>query len=723
MRPQLSASVQRAVRPRAFACYASRVQDESVRLSDRERWSGVIRESQQLVLEQLAAGDDLRSVLETLCALVEVHVVGTKAMIVLIENDVARIGAAPSLSPAVVESAMPLEDVTRLRASLTTPDASVHDVFPASVTRLLPSDVRAAASAPILGADHSLLGLFFVFRNDEADVDAQMLDLVHDVTSVASVAIRNERREASLIAAQAHLSESEARYRKLFDHAPDAIVVFDADTHIFVDVNHRAEVLFGASRETLLRATPLAIGPQFQPDGRMSSESLEVMVQAALGGEAPRFEWQMSTYDARVLECEVQLVRLPASDRRLIRGSIEDVTERNRAEAALRETQKLESLGLLAGGIAHDFNNLLGAILGNVALARLKSGAGSIIEPYLANVEQTVHRAADLTRQMLAYAGKGRIAVEHFVINDLVREMLQLLAVGISKHVKLELDLAPDLPAIEADRAQLQQVVMNLVTNASEAIGDRNGRIHVRTRALDVFAEQLASIEPGRSLPAGRYVELTVTDTGEGMDEQTLVRIFDPFFTTKRTGRGLGLSAIQGILRAHRAGLRVESSIGLGTTFVLHFPISTVVPRRKRSSPPPPAEKFSGVALVVDDEVEVRAVLAGMMRHLGFDVIEAGDGVEAIERFDALAVAPKIVLLDLTMPRMDGREAFARIRSRRRNVPVVLSSGYCEPSELQGLLDDRLCLFLAKPCRFESLYEAASTLLARSAQTPSEPSR
>jgi len=374
-----------------------------------------------------------------------------------------------------------------------------------------------------------------------------------------------------------------------------------------------------------------------------------------------------------------------------------DITERKVGEESIRQSQKLESLGILAGGIAHDFNNLLTSILGNCNLASMVLPQESPALPYLDQIEKATMRAADLSRQMLAYAGKGKVAIGRVDMNRLVHEMTELLSVSLSKKALIRYDLAPVLPEIMADPTQMQQVVMNLVTNASEAIPEGvNGAITLRTGELMVEKAYITVTSLPVGLNPGRYVTLEVSDTGCGMTPEVIARIFDPFFTTKFTGRGLGLSALLGIVRSHGGGLKVYSEPGKGTSMKVFLPAADPVGLEGLPVSPAPW-RGTGTLLVVDDETDARAVARAMGTHLGFQVVEASDGEEAVAVFQRRKGEFTLVLMDLTMPRMDGREAFLRMREIDPSVPVVLTSGFSENDAVSDFAGRGLAGFLPKP--------------------------
>lgn len=306
--------------------------------------------------------------------------------------------------------------------------------------------------------------------------------------------------------------------------------------------------------------------------------------------------------------------------------------ERENLKMSVLKTQKLESLGVLAGGIAHDFNNILMSILGNAELAAEELESSSRAQVYLADLMTASKRAADLCKQMLAYSGKGRFLVETVSISEVVQEMVELLRVSVSKQATLNLHLDSEVENIRVDATQLRQIIMNLITNASDALSEKSGMINISTGSSDCDPEYLRSLDVGRELEPGRYSWIEVSDTGVGMNRATRERIFDPFFTTKFTGRGLGLSAVLGIIRGHCAALKVYSEVGRGTTFKVLFPV-TDSSRTPRPAPISPSvrRRRCGKVLVVDDEDCVRQVAKRAIELQGFEVLEAENGMEALK--------------------------------------------------------------------------------------------
>jgi PAS domain S-box-containing protein len=376
-----------------------------------------------------------------------------------------------------------------------------------------------------------------------------------------------------------------------------------------------------------------------------------------------------------------------------------DITERKQAEEQLRQAAKLESLGVLAGGIAHDFNNLLVGIMGNTSLALESTSPINPNHELLQQVVSASQRAADLTRQMLAYAGKGRFVVQRVNLSELVRELAPLIEAAIPKHIHLRLDLAPEIPAVEADVGQLQQVVMNLVINGAEAMGPEPAAVLVSTSAQDIDEQYVANLSLTHDLAPGRYAVLEVHDTGCGMDQLTISKIFDPFFTTKFQGRGLGLAAVQGIVRGHRGGLKVYSTPGKGSTFKVVLPAVGGPAASLRTSGLAQRTLLSGagLVLVIDDEAIVRQMAQNTLERYGYSVNVATNGREGVQAFKERHRETRCVILDLTMPVMGGEEALRELQAIDPAVRVVLSSGFNEVEAIRRFAGKRLAGFLQKP--------------------------
>ncbi len=390
-----------------------------------------------------------------------------------------------------------------------------------------------------------------------------------------------------------------------------------------------------------------------------------------------------------------------------------DVTERQRAEAALRQTQKTESLGILAGGIAHDFNNLLVAILGQMSLAQIKMRPESQARTHVDKAVRAAERAADLTQKMLAYSGRGHFSVQPLNLNAIISDNLHLFQASLPKNVRFEANLAPHLPLIDADAGQMQQVVMNLIINGAEALGQQPGRVLVVTRVETLDETHNSHWHYiGTQLPSGTYVALEVHDPGEGMDKDTLPKIFDPFFTTKPTGHGLGLAAVLGIMRGHRGGIFVSSEPKRGTTFKLTFPISNA--EREPIVETTAVSPFTlplPLVLVIDDEEPVCMAISDILDSQGIRTLAATNGQSGIELYQAYQDDIYLIILDLSMPGLNGEQTFRKLHQINPDVRVLLSSGYNQAEAIQRFDGKELTGFIQKPYSAITLIKKVQQIL------------
>lgn len=390
---------------------------------------------------------------------------------------------------------------------------------------------------------------------------------------------------------------------------------------------------------------------------------------------------------------------------------VEAMRERQRLLEDVREAQRFESLGVLAGGVAHDFNNLLTVMMGNVHV--LRQGGSADAEP-LDELQRAVDSASKICQQMLTFAGKERLEARPLRLSALVHEIHELLRASINRSINLELDMSGDERQIMGDEAQLSQLVMNLAANAAESIGAASGRVVLRVSDVTIDTDAASGIEP--RIEPGNYVCLEVADTGAGMDDATMRKIFDPFYTTKFTGRGMGLAAVQGIIRSHGGGLSVESDVGVGSTFRVWLPgAAAAMPEREKPKAPVPADAAvaQGSVLIIDDEEQVRRSVRRCLDVHGFEAHVAVDGIEGVRMFAAQPSAYDVILLDLTMPHMDGVETLRRIRDVDASIPVIMMSGYGEAQcvdRLAGLPADG---YLKKPFAFPTLVDLIADRLKR----------
>ncbi|MCK5131152.1 MAG: PAS domain S-box protein [Candidatus Sabulitectum sp.] len=387
--------------------------------------------------------------------------------------------------------------------------------------------------------------------------------------------------------------------------------------------------------------------------------------------------------------------------------------EQIRLQAQVQHVQKLESLGVLAGGIAHDFNNILMAISGNVQLAVEVSKTRRDVTKYLEAIEVATSRAADLTGQMLAYSGRGEFRIAPLNLNAVVDEISDMLRVTVSKKAVMRFDLSENLPLILADATQAGQVFMNLITNASEALDNSPGTIDICTGVIYCDDKYIGTLERLDELSVGNYVYMEVKDSGEGMSAEVKTSIFNPFFTTKFTGRGLGLSAVLGIMSSHNGALEIESTPGEGSTFRALFPVitgdsySSPEPSKTRSD----SLKMGGTVMFVDDEPLVRDVVETMLNQFGLNVISAVDGLDCLNKFKENILKVDLVILDITMPNMDGDEAFREMKKLRSDIPVIISSGYSEHEVIARFPDEYPDGFLQKPYSADELQSKIRAVL------------
>jgi PAS domain S-box-containing protein len=495
------------------------------------------------------------------------------------------------------------------------------------------------------------------------------------------------------------MSDAESRLRRVVQHAP--IVLWAIDL----------EGTFTLSEGQGLGALGLAPG---EAVGRsvfeMYKDFPDVLADLvrALGGEefSALAEIGDSAFETRYCPLRDEHNRVTG-----LLGLSIDVSARLRAErertslqAQLMQAHKLESLGQLAGGIAHDFNNLLTAILGSASAAERALPQSHAARAPLENVMLAAQHAATLTHQLLAYAGKARFEIRRVDLAAQVRELGSLLGTAIPKHVKLRIQAQDALSTVEVDVAQLKQVVMNLVINAAESVGDDHGSVLVTIGSEQIAVEQPLGLYGNDVLPAGSYVALQVEDTGSGMSEDTLAKIFDPFFTTKFAGRGLGLAAVLGIVRAHRGGLQVVSTIGRGTSFKILFPAHAGAATETVDSGP--EAHGHGHILLVDDDMHVRSAIQAIVELLGYSVETAVDGRDGVTRLANHPNAYTLVLLDMTMPEMNGEETFLEMRRLQANLPIVLMSGYTESDAMTRLTRQGRADFVHKPFTLAELAAA-----------------
>jgi len=486
-----------------------------------------------------------------------------------------------------------------------------------------------------------------------------------------------------------------------------AIILFDPDGRV-QRWSRGAEKLFGFSAGEL--EGTLAHVIFVPPDRQAGVPEVELQV-ATEQGRAEDERWHLRKDGSRFWASGV-MISLKEDDRIVGYAKVvRDFTERRQLEEAVRQTQRLESVGVLAAGVAHDFNNVLTAILGNVAMVRRRletQQGGTELQEMLVSAERAGNRAAHLVKQLLNYAGKGRREIQPVDISQVARDALSIVQASVSRKINLRSDIPQQSRMIQADVGQVQQLLLNLVLNGAEAIGDKEGEVFIRVRVRDVPEAELNRMYPGFTLQARQYTEIIVSDTGSGMDEKTLQQIFDPFFTTKFLGRGLGLAAALGIVRAHGGGISVQSTPGKGSTFSVLLPAEQERPEAPMTVADSLTEsaRGEGLVLVIDDEVGILSLLQHALEELGYTVLTAEHGAQGVELFERSLDEIILVLIDLVMPVLDGAETAARIRELDPEVPILITSGIADDDALRRFKDVRISGFVPKPFAPEQLAQA-----------------
>jgi two-component system, cell cycle sensor histidine kinase and response regulator CckA len=687
--------------------------------------------AQRSAFDQIAAGTPLDQILSTLARGIESQIEGARCAIMLLDASRQHLntGAAPSLPPVycrmidgsrIGPRAGSCGTAVFLGRPVVVADIAADPLWVPWRSLALSHGLHACWSIPVFDSAGQTLGAFAIYYSAARRPSDAEFDLVLGTARVVAVAVERWRTIDALRSSEARLRRSEANLAAVFEHTDDAIWSVDTNLRV-VTINGRA-----VARLRVMTGALVSVGAIFDADMPDSQRIFwRRLYRRALSGE--RFSIEQPYIEGGSQRwCEISLNPIYV-DESIGGVSVfnRDLTERKRAEAdrlamerSWQETQRLESLGLLAGGIAHDFNNLLATILGNTELALLDTHEQAPIRESLEQIELAARRAAEMTQQILAYAGKGRVALEPISVNELVREMAALLRGTLLRQVPITYLLGADLPAVEGDTAQLRQVVMNVIVNAAEAISGGPGVIEVCSELRSINTQSGEGFDPCPT--PGTYVCLEVRDSGPGMSRPTMARIFEPFFTTKFTGRGLGLAAVQGIVRSHRGALRVESTLGEGTTFTVLLPTLSVAAEQ---SPNPPKQhpdqinprQESGLILVVDDEPTVLQLTGRLLRRLGYSPLEASsyDAAQALLQLHRTEV--RCILLDWTMPGRSGDAALRSLRSLSQQTPIIVMSGYSEQVLAETTPETRPTGFLHKPFNSEALQYAIAQATAAEA--------
>jgi PAS domain S-box-containing protein len=529
----------------------------------------------------------------------------------------------------------------------------------------------------------------------------------------ATMADRLEAANRELEGANRKLKRALAVTKAITDNAAEALLLIDAQGRVDF-VSPAAARIFGFTPDELLGQSFHMMLHHHYPDGRpFPVAECPGMHALERGAGFQAHDDVFFRKDGTPVDVAYSIS--PVAAEGVVTGAVavvHDVSERKRAEERLRRAQELEHIGLLAGGIAHDFNNLLVGVLGNASLAADLLPNGHPVQEMLSGIVKSGEVAAHLTRQLLAYAGKGAFVLQPVNLSAMARDARLLIERSISKKITFNLQLDPNLPPVESDPSQIQQVLMNLVLNAAEAIGDNVGMVTIATGAAEISGERLRHEFPDTALEPGCYVFVEVRDTGAGMDTPTRSRIFEPFFTTKFQGRGLGLAAVAGVVRGRKGTIQVESAPGKGSTFRVWLP-AMGRPATPETAAPANLEDLhgSGMVLVVDDEVMVRDLARRALQRLGYDVLTAGTGTAAVEILRKHVKEVRAVVLDLSMPGLSGQQTLAQLRELRPDISVLVSSGYSESEALRPFRSAEISGFMQKPYTVTELAQKLTQVL------------
>jgi PAS domain S-box-containing protein len=513
------------------------------------------------------------------------------------------------------------------------------------------------------------------------------------------------------------LTGQKALFEAIFTCIPDAVVYTNVDREV-LGINSAFTVIFGFSIDDLAgkkTAFFYESPEEYELQGK-------IRFNLTAAERALPYEVNYRRKDGSIFPGETLGTAIKTASGEVMGyiGIIRDITERKQAEKEkytleqqFQQTQKLESLGVLAGGIAHDFNNILAIIVGYCGLTKMDYEQA---ENHIPEIEKAAERAAALCRQMLAYAGKASLSQAPVNTWMLVDEMVSMLKTTIKHNVVIRPELGTDIPFIMGDASQLRQVVMNLIINAAEAIGDAEGEINIKLAQADIKEEQPEKDHLGFIIPTGRYIRFEVTDNGGGMDDETRSKIFEPFYTTKFTGRGLGMSAVLGIIKAHNGALQMESRLGHGTTFKVYLPVqfNSSESEKALQITASAAWQGSGTILLAEDEVQVKSIAMAMLQRLGFTVLEAANGKEALELYRQNAADITLVVTDMGMPVINGYDLFYKLKQLNPQLPIIISSGFGEADIASKIPGKEVAGMLNKPYRFEQLREVLMGVVERS---------
>ena len=658
---------------------------------------------QNLVLEMIVSGAPLDRVLQAIASLTELRDPSARCSIFLPDanGSTLRLKAAPNLPESYARAldGLPIDPLAGAagaaayrRERVIVRDMTVDPLYEHSREPFRQHRLRSCWSVPILSQEGALLGVLSVYRKRQHIPDKIEIDAVDEATRLARIAIERLGGDtgSGRKGAEQELISSQEHYRELFENANEVIYTHDLTGKV-TSLNKAGEAITGYNREEAMGMNmSTLIAPDYR---RLWRERLD----SQIGGETKTsYEFEIvSKGGARItLETDTRLI-FRVGKPVAVQGIARDVTERRRLEAHLLQSQKMEAIGRLAGGVAHDFNNMLTVITGYSQWMLDELPPGSPMRESAAEILLATNRAASLTRQLLVFSRNQVIQPIIVDLNDLVAQMDQMLRRLIGENIELVTKTYSDLGLIQADPGQIEQVILNLAVNARDAM-PLGGRLTLETTDVHIH-EQRARTE-GDCSP-GAYVMLAVSDTGSGIDEEIKAHIFEPFFTTKEQGRGtgLGLSTVYGIVKQDGGHIRVESQPGIGTVFRIYFPrvgnrpAPQVIPRPKARS------RGTETILLVEDEAALRRIVGEMLTRLGYTIVEAPDSRSAEKVAADYGKPIQLLLTDVVMPELGGRELAWRLKAVRRDLKVLFMSGYADDTIAQQGVLEAGAAYLQKP--------------------------
>ncbi len=538
----------------------------------------------------------------------------------------------------------------------------------------------------------------------ECEVFGSRIELYGKLAVSGTILDISERKEAEKI-----LREGEKRYRALFNNANDAIFLMHKTR--FIECNAKTRKIFGCSSANIIGKTPWKFSPPAQPDGRNSKEKAMEKINAALKGKPQFFYWKHIRLDGTPFDAEVSLNRVIISGETFIQAIVRDITVRKQLREQLQRAQKMEALGEIAGGIAHDFNNLLTGAIGNVEIALESVKPNSPLYSNLQHIRQIANRAAKLTHQLLLYSRRELLTMEFFYLEDTLEDMIPMLKRLIPENIEIETHFSKEKNVVYGDVGAFEQIMLNLCSNARDAM-PKGGKLIIKTGKIYAGARYV-NTHPW--MKSGKYVSLSVSDTGKGMDKDTIQRIYDPFFTTKEPGKGtgLGLAMVYSIVKQHKGFINAYSELGKGTTIEIFIPIR----KGKVKSVSAKKRKIKSVSgktiLIVEDEDIVRNMMKEALIFKGYKVFTALDGKEGLKIYKRHKGEIDLIITDLIMPKLGGEDLYKILSRKETKLPFIFISGY-PPTDIHfGIYRKEGIAYLPKPFSLDDLFSRITGVLKK----------